>query len=236
MLDIFLKQVSYGFSQKPDKNMRVFLDENKNKETAVNRKEFFKKNRINYSSLVFAELVHESNLKIVTIKHKNKIIKKTDALITNDPGICLALTAADCLIIYVYDKKHKVIALIHAGWRGLLKEIIKKTIREMKTKFHSQTKDMLIYISPHIQDCHFIIKEDILDMFKKYQSFVTKSNKIRINLSGIAKEQLIKEKILNKNIQMSSECTYCLNNKYFSYRHSQDKKLKTMIAYLSLKK
>lgn len=236
MPDIFLKQINYGFSKKLDMNMRVFLDKKLNKNTEINRIKYFQKQNIDYSKIVFSELVHDNKVKIVNYGDKGKIIKKTDALITNDLNITLALTAADCLIIYIYDKKQKTIALIHAGWRSLLKGIIKKTIDKMKINFHSESKNILVYISPHIQKCHFVIKNNILNKFKNYQLYIKKDDKIRVDLSGIAKEQLIKEGVLNKNIQKSSECTYCLKNKYFSYRRSQDKKLKTMIAYISLKK
>ncbi len=215
--------------------MRVFLDERKNKETEINRKKFFKKNKIKYSSIVFCDLVHESKIKVVSTKDCGKIIKKTDALITKDKEICLALTAADCLIIYLFDKKQKVIALIHAGWRGLLKNIIKKSIKEMNDNFDSQSKDILVYISPHIQKCHFTIKEDVSKEFKNYPFAIEKKDKIRVNLAKISQEQLKSEGVLKKNIQISSECTYCLNDKYFSYRRSKDKKLKTMIAYIGLK-
>lgn len=230
------KNINLNFSKKPDKNMRVFLDDSLNKKTEINRKKYFKKQSINYSSLIFSDLIHDNQVKIVNYKDRGKIIKKTDALISNDPNICLSMTAADCLIIYVYDKKEKVVSLIHAGWRGLVKNIIKKTLNKMFLHYKSRPKDILIYISPHIQVCHFEIKENILSKFKKYQKHIKKDDKIKINLSAIAKKQLIELGILNKNIQISSECTYCLNDKYFSYRRSKSKQLKTMIAYLSLKK
>jgi len=230
------KNIEYGFSKKPDANMRVFLDENENKETEKNRKKFFKKKKIPYYSIVFSELIHEDKIKIVNRSDKGKIIRNVDALITNDSNITLTTTAADCLIVFLYDENKKVIALIHAGWRGLLKNIVTKTLKKMEFNFKTNTKNIKVYISPHIQKCHFIIKEDILNNFNKYQKFIKKSDKISVDLSGILKEQLLNSGILNKNIQLSSECSYCLKDKYFSFRRSKSKKLETMIAYIKLKK
>ncbi len=233
--NIFPKNIEYGSSKKPDGNMRVFLDENENKKTEKNRKKFFKKKKIDYSSIVFAELIHEDKIKIVKVSDKGKIIRNTDALITNDSKITLTSTSADCLIIFLYDKDKKVIALIHAGWRGLLKNIITKTVKKMNLNFKTKSKDIKVLFSPHIQKCHFIIKEDILKQFNQYNQFIEKNKKISVDLSAIAKKQLLEQNVLEKNIKINPECTYCLKNKYYSFRRSKSKKLKTMIAYIRFK-
>ncbi len=234
--NILSKNIQYGFSKKPDGNMRVFLNENKNKKTEINRKKFFRKKKIEYFSIVFSELIHEDKIKIVNYNDKGKIIKKVDALITNIPNITLTATAADCLIVFLYDENKNVIALVHAGWRGLLKNIVLKTIKKMKHNFKTNPKDIKVFVSPHIQKCHFFVKEDILNTFDNYRQFVNKTKEILIDLSGILKQQLLNSGLLNKNIQISSECTYCLKDKYFSYRRSKRKELETMIAYIKLKK
>lgn len=224
-----------GFSNKSDGNMRVFLNQSQ-KITKLNRELFFKEKKISPKSLILADLVHDNKVKIVNYKHKGKIIIGTDALITQNKNLCLALTAADCLIIYIYDPEKEVIALVHAGWRGLLKNIIENTINILINNYNIQTKDLKIFISPHIQSCHFEIKKDILKKFSKYKEYIIKKDKsIKVNLSKIAETKLLKKGINKKNIQVSPECTYCLKNKYFSYRRNKDKELETMIAYLIIK-
>lgn len=230
-----LKKVKAGFSQKSDANMRIFID-NIKKETEKNRELFFKKEKINYSSIVLAQLIHESKVVEVKTKDKGKIIRGADALISQAKDVTLALTAADCLIIYFYDPLNQVIALVHAGWRGLVKNIIIKTVDKLKEKYKSQGNKLKVYISPHIQSCHFEVKEDVLNRFKKqYLKHINKKDKvITVNLAEVAKEQLIQSGLLIKNIQISHDCTYCLKNKYFSYRRNNNQSLETMIAYISL--
>lgn len=68
-------------------------------------------------------------------------------------------------------------------------------------------------------------KEDILN----------REGKIYINLAGAVKNQLQSLSILQENIYISSECTHCLNDKYFSFRRDNPKELETMVAYIGLK-
>ncbi len=230
------KNIKYGFSEKPDGNMRVFINQPE-KRSKKNRQVFFKKEKINTRSIVLAELIHGNKVIAVDNQSRGKIIMGADALITKEKNLTLALTAADCLVIYFYDPKKQAIGLAHAGWRGLLNNLITKTVISLEKNYHSQAKDLQIYISPHIQVCHFAIKKNILAQFKKHTNqIIKKEAKIMVNLANIAKEQLIALGILRKNIQVSPECTYCLLNKYFSYRRNANKNLETMIAYLMLKK
>ena len=53
-------------------------------------------------------------------------------MITRYKKIALGVLTADCVPILVYDKRNKIIGCIHAGWRGALSGIIKKTIIKIK--------------------------------------------------------------------------------------------------------
>ena len=56
-----------------------------------------------------------------------------------------------------------------------------------------------------------------------------------INLSGVIRAQLLELNILDKNIIISRECTYCLTHKYFSYRRDKPEEVEAMLAYISLR-
>lgn len=228
-----VKNTIFGFSSKNDGDMRIYSDNIlKNQRNRIS----FLKKETNSTDFVLAELAHKTNVYKVTKGDKNKIINQTDSLITNEKKINLALTAADCLIIFVYDPKKGSIAIIHAGWKGLINNIIIKTVQQLKINYQSESKDLKVYISPHIKKCHFEIKKDVLNKFKKYKEFIIyKKDKIFIDLFLIAISQLKAAKILNRNINYSNDCTYCCKNKYFSYRRDKLKNFKTMLGYIYLK-
>ena len=157
-----------------------------------------------------------------------------DALITNQSKYLLTITVADCLPIYFYDKNKKVAALAHAGWRGVASKIVEEVINTFINHYDSNLNDVEIFIGPHIRDCHFEVKNDVSSQFKISDSTI-RDGKTYINLSKIVKDQLLQLNINNDNISISDECTYCLNDKYFSYRRDKPQELETMIAYIGLK-
>lgn len=214
-----------GISEKKDGPMKSSLE---------NRLLFFKNNNLGNKIIVSAGLVHKNKVVIVDGIDENQSISDCDALITNQSKYLLIITIADCLPIYFFDKNKKVIALTHAGWRGVTSKIIKEVINIFTDYYNSNLNDIEVFIGPHIKDCHFEVKDDVSSQFKISDSTI-RDEKTYINLSKIVKNQLLQLNINNDNISISDECTYCLNDKYFSYRRDNPKELETMIAYIGLK-
>ena len=73
--------------------------------------------------------VHEAEISCIDAQQQEMYGK--DALVTDIPGICIAVSTADCVPVLVYAPDKKVVAAIHAGWRGTVKQIVAKTIRCM---------------------------------------------------------------------------------------------------------
>lgn len=225
----------YGISSKNDGKMN---DNNENLKNIVlsNRKVYFDKLNINTENLVFAGLIHDKNIAIVTKNNKNTKIPSHDGLITKEKDLILAVTVSDCVPIYFYDHTNKVIGIAHSGWKGTVKNIANEVINKMKLNFNSDPKNILIYIGPHIQKCHFEIKDDIIEKFNDYKEFIFENdNKKFVNLSLIIKKQLIKAGIYENNIEISNECTFCNKEQYFSYRRDRTEDIDSMVAYLGLK-
>jgi copper oxidase (laccase) domain-containing protein len=103
---IEVENIRIFVSEKKDCSMRLSGDF-KDEKIIGNRKKFFKKNGINFKDVVSADLVHGSNVRIVDIKDKGRIIKKTDGLVTKERNIFLTVTVADCLPIFLYVKNER---------------------------------------------------------------------------------------------------------------------------------
>lgn len=163
----------------------------------------------------------------------NEKFSDTDALTTNKKDKILSLTFADCTPIYLYDKKQKVIANIHSGWKGTVKRIAKKSVVFMKEKYSSNPKDIICVIGPTIRKCHFEVKKDVRDIF--YNEFKTMQNiddiikyneetkTYFIDTVEINKNLLKEEGITEENIIDCKVCTYCNSNIIHSYRKEGEK-------------
>lgn len=219
------QNIYLGISEKKDGSMKGSLE---------NCLLFFKNRGLDNKIIISAELVHKNKVVIIDNLDKNEIIPDCDALITNQSKYLLTITVADCLPIYFYDKNKKVIALAHAGWRGVVLEIVKEVIDQFISHYNSNLGDIEIFVGPHIRDCHFEVKSDVASQFKSSDSII-RNGRIYINLSRTVRDQLLGLGILNNNISISQECTYCLSDKYFSFRRDNPKELEAMVAYIGLK-
>lgn len=229
-------ELAYGISEKSDGSMRLLTDDSLYRPTLRHRKKYFAKINVCLDQIVQGWLIHGNNVELITKKQTGKIIPDADALITAAKNILLAVTNADCFPIYFFDPQKKAAGIAHAGWRGVVKNIAGKTVRSFTKKFKTNKSDILVAIGPGIRECHFEIKKDNVHFYEKYPEHVVKRNdQVFINLAGIIKKQLIAAGVKEKNIEDSRLCTYCLKDKYFSYRRDKPEIIEAMIAYIGLR-
>lgn len=136
-------------------------------------------------------------------------------------NVCAVLTA-DCQPILITNKAGTVACAVHAGWKGVLNQVLIKTL----VKLNENPEDLLIYIGPSILKCHFEVKKDVYDLFVNYNFeyavFFEKINddKYLGDLVSITKHQLLAYGINNENIHLSNLCTCCHKDTFFSYRQN----------------
>jgi polyphenol oxidase len=170
---------------------------------------------------------------------------KGDALATNRKGLLLGVRTADCSPVLVVDPKKRVVAAIHAGWRGTLARIVVKTIGQMQMEFKSEPKDMLAAIGPTIGGCCYEVgtevAADFAAKFSNASEFFDElrtgdepnplqwlnmmppghqppPNKVLLDLKKANKLQLLEAGVPERNIFVSELCTSCDVDRLFSYR------------------
>jgi copper oxidase (laccase) domain-containing protein len=112
-------------------------------------------------------------------------------------------------------------------------EIAKEVINSFVDNYHSDRADIQVFVGPHIHDCHFEVKNDVSPYFPG--ETVIREGKLYVDLSSAVKKQLLASSISANHINISSECTHCLSDKYFSFRRDNPQDLETMISYIGLK-
>jgi len=181
------------------------------------------------------------NLKFVNVKqiHSDKIINideynllngwielpiEADGMVTTKKGVILSILTADCLAIIAVDEKKGIIGAVHAGWRGTKKQIASKLIKKMKS-LGSNPKDIKCAISPGICGNCYEVGYDVIKNFKDYPTAIKpKDNgKWLFDNKEANVIQLLNSGILKDNIEISNYCTYCNNDKFFSYRKGDTK-------------
>ena len=94
------------------------------------------KKKINKSAkdIFLLHQIHSNKFVYIDEKYKLKIKPKVDAIITNQKNLPIAVLTADCVPILICDNKKRMIAAIHAGWKGAYKGIIDRVIKFMLRK------------------------------------------------------------------------------------------------------
>ena len=154
-------------------------------------------------------------------KFKNRSVK-ADAIITDRKKFPIAVLTADCVPILIFDNKRKMIAAIHAGWKGAYKGIIPKVINFMISK-GCNCKNMIVAIGPSIAMKNYEVKSKFRNMFikknkKNFIFFTYKKDEIYFNLPNYVKTQVKLSKI--KNIDILNIDTFDIKNKFFSARRA----------------
>tara|TARA_B110000305_G_scaffold178269_1_gene197416 strand:+ start:293 stop:1054 length:762 start_codon:yes stop_codon:yes gene_type:complete len=182
-----------------------------------------KKIKSGLSKIVLLNQIHSNKFyyidKALRLNHKKFI---GDALITNKPNTPIAVLTADCAPILLFDKKNKIIAAIHAGWKGAHKGIVKKVIKFMIKK-GSSTNDITAVIGPCISLKNYEVKQDFIKKFikkdPKTKVFFKKiKNKSYFNLNKYITYQL--KSLYIKKIEVINKDTFDLKNNFFSARRS----------------
>ncbi len=181
---------------------------------------------IKMDNIIMGEQVHGKRVKKL-INCKTKRIKGIDGMITSKSAI-LGIRTADCLPIFLYDPVKRIIAAIHAGWRGLHKGIIKNALKEL-IELGGGPMNLKVAIGPHIQVCCYKVSKgrirkfqmtnasDRLHLSSNNPFSELRLNSWYLNLSKIALFQLKSSGIKNSNIEISDICTSCDQN-YWSFR------------------
>ena len=88
-------------------------------------------------------------------------VPDTDAVITDKPGLCIAVKTADCIPVLLFDQRQHRIAAIHAGWRGTVGRIVEKTLQQMQ----SRAEDIFAIIGPGISLESFEVGDEVYEQF-----------------------------------------------------------------------
>ena len=166
--------------------------------------------------LITLNQIHSSN---IVVARKARHYKSTDGIINFSGNLVCSIQVADCLPIYFVNNFTKTIGLIHAGWRGLSKEIIQNLLNKI-IAYNENLSDFYILIGPSIRSCCFEIGEDIIEFFDSNYYYKKNNKKYSVNLQKWALNQLISKGVDQNKIIEIKKCTSCLDTSYHSYRRS----------------
>lgn len=149
-------------------------------------------------------------------------IAGTDALVTNLSNVPLLLFFADCVPVLIADTKSSAIGLAHAGWRGTVAQIAKKTVQALVDNFGCEPQNLVAAIAPSIGSCCYEVDDFVRDKAQGYEEFFApveqKPGKYMLDLWSYNRRELLEAGLLPEHIAVSGICTADNYELFCSYR------------------
>lgn len=163
--------------------------------------------------MVLPRQVHSSN--VLWMREAGRP-ERTDAVITDVPGLCVCVKTADCIPVLLYDTRHGVVAAAHAGWRGTVSRIVVNTLELMG----SVPSDVHAIIGPGISQEAFEVGDEV------YQTFLNAGfpmaqiaiHREKWHLDLWHANAWLLEQWGVSDIYIAGECTYKEADRYYSAR------------------
>lgn len=188
--------------------------------------------------LVLSDQIHETRVLYVTEndcqgkKLDQKKLAGVDGMITDKKQVVLATSYADCVPLFFVDPVHQAIGSSHAGWRGTVGEIGKKTVCKMKEQFGSRPEQLRVVIGPSICVQCYEVSREVAEAFRrilpkeKAEQILWEKNNGKYQLDLWLANRLILEEagVLPDHIATASVCTCCNPEVLFSHRYSNGKR------------
>ncbi len=156
-----------------------------------------------------------------------------DASWTQNPGLVSVVMTADCLPILITNQAGTIVCAIHAGWKGLAKGIVSKTIQSFPAEIQQCPEQLMAWIGPAISMQHFEVGRDVYEAFVNQDAasasyFQAKPRiesssepivqKYLADLPGLVKKEL--NELGVSHVYGGDLCSFALTEDFFSYRRS----------------
>lgn len=194
---------------------------------------FFSSRKMGLSSPFWLNQVHGHVVHRVEGRESFRNFQDGDALITDVPGVLLAIRTADCIPVFLTDNA-TFVSIIHGGWRGLSSGIIDNVLKEVSV-FPDR---LFVWLGPAISKEHFIVGEDVLAAFSHLPAYQThfsscvEEGKWFCDLYGLCRSIFHQHDV--SHIFGGEFCTYKQKEHFYSYRRNPCTK-KRMVSFISLR-
>ena len=196
-----------------------------------NYRRFFRSCDIREDRFVCGRQVHGHNVMIVDADDARAAygydaLYEADGYVTAAQKVPLVIFTADCIPLLLADEKNRVVAAVHSGWRSTVQDIERVAIEKMLS-CGAELNEIHACIGPAIGKCCFEVGREVIDAVETLLGtaaasfYDSKTNgKYMLDLKAVLKESLLRSGISADHIEVISDCTMCLPERYWSHRYT----------------
>jgi YfiH family protein len=164
-----------------------------------------------------------------------------DALVTNQPDVLVTVRTADCVPVLIHDPVRRVVAAVHAGWRGAVAGIVPRTLSLMQRRFRCEAPSLRVGIGPSVGPCCYEVDAPVLEQLRescpewRTMARETGPGKALLDLRALVGFQARHAGVAPEAIRSVNVCTVCHPELFYSYRR-EGKVIGTMVSGIMLTK
>nr|WP_236838543.1 peptidoglycan editing factor PgeF [Caldalkalibacillus salinus] len=238
-----------GVSHSPYQSLNCALHVGDRAEDVLNnRKKLLDIHRMPTDAWTCGNQVHGDRLHYVKLSDRGRgrlsqadAIDQVDGLYTDQANVFIASFYADCVPLYFVASSHRMIGVAHAGWKGTVANIGAKLVSEWRQNFNIQPREVFAVIGPSIGQCCYEVDRRVIDQIRtldkssdQYAITPLNNDKYLLDLKQVNAESLKKAGIPAENIEVSTWCTGCHTDLFYSHR-KEGGQTGRMTAYMALK-
>jgi hypothetical protein len=139
-----------------------------------------------------------------------------DGHLTRAPGLLLTVSVADCVPVYLVDPPNRVVAIVHAGWRGVAAGIVERAIDRMKAWQSSEEDEAWLHAGPSICGGCYEVGPEVHE--RVWPGMAVPAQPAPIDLRTAIVTRALRKGLAAERISVSSHCTLCGPGSFFSHR------------------
>jgi YfiH family protein len=176
------------------------------------------------ASVVDARQVHGDTVVEAAAVHRGARIAEADAIVTADAGVTLSVRAADCLPILLIDSHAGVCGAVHAGWRGLAREVILAAVTAA-CRLGARPERIAAAVGPAISAPRYEVDTPVVDALGVWAGApdaltprTGRPGRWTLDLRAVAVAQFAAAGIPRPRVAVCAACTASHPEWFFSYR------------------
>jgi len=162
-----------------------------------------------------------------------QVTPQSDAMVTDRPDVCLTVSVADCLPLYLYHPDVPAVGLAHLGWRGLVAGIVENCVECLSLNFNCSADRVEALLGPSIGRCCYQVTPEVAVLFPEDFSEL-REGRLHLDLRAVTRSKLTTCGLFENNIFSVPNCTSCEREMFFSYR-VEGKEVGRMLAFIQIR-
>jgi len=176
----------------------------------------------NPASVFDAWQVHSAEVVVANAPRGDAPPLQADAILTDRPEVTLMMRFADCVPVLLHDPVRRAVGIVHAGWLGTVRQVLRAALRRMVSAYGTRLADVVAAIGPSIAAHHYPVGAEVVAAFRAAygatadRHLTAGDDGTRLDLWGANRQVLEEEGV--RRIEVSGICSACHTEDWFSHR------------------